>query len=95
MIIEAPYKEGDVVSIKTIASEEIVGRLVEETETYIILNKPLAFMMGPQGLGLVPYMFSAPQDAKIKVKDSAIASIVKTEQAVAKQYTQQTSGIMV
>lgn len=95
MIIEAPYKEGDVVSIKTIASEEIVGRLVEETDTYIILNKPLAFMMGPQGLGLVPYMFSAPQDAKIKVKDSAIASIVKTEQAVAKQYTQQTSGIMV
>lgn len=95
MIIEAPYALNDVISIKTIASEEIVGRLVEETETYIILNKPLAFMMGPQGLGLVPYMFSAPQDAKIKIKGIAIASIVKTDSTIAKQYTQQTSGLVI
>jgi hypothetical protein len=53
----------------------------------------MTFIMGPQGLGMVPYMFSAPQDAKIKIKDSAIVAIVKTDDQVNKQYIQQTTNL--
>jgi len=49
--------------------------------------------MGPQGLGMVPYMFSAPQDTKIKIKENAIVAIVKTDDQVNKQYLQQTTGL--
>jgi hypothetical protein len=38
-------------------------------------------------------MFSAPQDAKIKIKDSAIVAIVKTDDQVNKQYIQQTTNL--
>ncbi len=41
MIIEAPYKVGDVVSIKLSSGEEMIAKLEEETATHISLNKPL------------------------------------------------------
>ena len=93
MLIEIPYKTGDTVSLKLISGEEVVGRIGDPTQDVVILTKPMTFIMGPQGLGMVPYMFSAPQDAKIKIKDSAIVAIVKTDDQVNKQYIQQTTGL--
>ena len=93
MLIEIPYKTGDTVSLKLISGEEVVGRIGEPTQDVVTLTKPMTFIMGPQGLGMVPYMFSAPQDAKIKIKDSAIVAIVKTDDQVNKQYLQQTTGL--
>lgn len=93
MLIEIPYKTGDTVTLKLISGEEVVGRLGEPTQDVVTLTKPMTFIMGPQGLGMVPYMFSAPQDAKIKIKESAIVTIVKTDEQVNKQYIQQTTGL--
>ena len=93
MLIEIPYKTGDTVSLKLISGEEVVGRIGEPTQDVVTLTKPMTFIMGPQGLGMVPYMFSAPQDAKIKIKDSAIVAIVKTDDQVNKQYLQQTTNL--
>ena len=93
MLIEVPYKSGDTVSVKLISGEEVVGRIGDSNDGATILTKPMTFIMGPQGLGMVPYMFSAPQDAKIKIKDSAIVAIVKTDEQVNKQYLQQTTGL--
>jgi hypothetical protein len=67
MLFEIPYKSGDTVTLKLISGEEVVGRIGDSTDGQIVLTKPMTFIMGPQGLGMVPYMFSAPQDAKIKI----------------------------
>jgi hypothetical protein len=96
MFIEIPYKSGDTVSLKLISGEEVVGRIGDPNDAAngtIILTKPMTFIMGPQGLGMVPYMFSAPQDAKIKIKESAIVAILKTDDQVNKQYIAQTTGL--
>lgn len=93
MLFEIPYKTGDTVTLKLISGEEVVGRIGDPTDGQIVLTKPMTFIMGPQGLGMVPYMFSAPQDAKIKLKDSAVVAIVKTDEQVNKQYLQQTTGL--
>lgn len=93
MLIEVAYKTGDTVSVKLISGEEVVGRIGEPANGEIVLTKPMTFIMGPQGLGMVPYMFSAPQDAKIKIKDNAVVAIVKTDEQVNKQYLQQTTGL--
>lgn len=89
-----PYKVGDVVSLKINSGEEVIGRLESEDESYTTLTKPQAFMMGPQGLGLVPFMFSAPETASIPIRTSAINTIVKTVDQVAKQYLKQTTGLV-
>lgn len=95
MIIEVPAKTGDVISLKLIGGEEVIGRLVEQTNLLITLAKPRTFMMGAQGLGLVPYVFSAPDDVKVGIQTFAVVVQTKTDANVAKQYTQQTSNLIV
>ena len=45
MLIEAPYKYGDTVSLKLSSGEEIVARLDSETPTEYTLKKPMVLIM--------------------------------------------------
>ena len=58
MIIESPYKEGDVVSIKLSSGEEMVARLEKEDKDHIVIKKPLMLVAGDSGAGLAPFMFT-------------------------------------
>ena len=95
MIIEAPYKVTDIVTIKILGGDEVVGRLAAIEDGCIVVNKPHAVMMGQQGFGLAPYVLTAGPDYKINIKYDHIVCIVKTFKGVADEYTKQTSGIMV
>ena len=95
MLIETPYKVTDIVTIKILGGDEVVGRLTAIEDGCIIVNRPHAVMMGQQGFGLAPYVLTAGPDFKIDIKDEHIVCIVKTYDPVAKEYTKQTSGLMV
>lgn len=93
MIIETPYKANDTVTIKTTSGDEIVARFIEENEKTITVTKPLALMVTPQGIGLGPFTFTVPTDAKLPINKSAILFVLKTDADMAKQYISSTSGI--
>lgn len=93
MIIEAPYKTGDVVSIKLTSGEEMVARLQEETPTHLILKKPLMLVAGQNGAGLAPFMFTVDADAKFKIQLNTVICIVKTVKDAADMYLQATTGL--
>ena len=95
MLIETPYTVTDIVTVKILGGDEVVGRLAAVDNGVIRLNKPHAVMMGQQGFGLAPYVLTAGPDFKIDIKDEHIVCIVKTFEAVAKEYIKQTIGIMV
>ena len=65
MIIETPYKDGDTVTIKTTAGEEVVARLVGETDKAITITKAMAIVATQNGIGLGPFSFTADPDAKL------------------------------
>jgi hypothetical protein len=93
MLIEAPMKDGDTVTIKTFNGDELIARLVEtKTNTYVVA-KPLAIMATQQGLGLGPYTFTVNPDSKIEINKNAVIFIAKTDSEMAKQYISSTSGI--
>jgi hypothetical protein len=93
MLIEAPMKDGDTVTIKTFNGDELIARLVEtKTNTYVV-SKPLAIMATQQGLGLGPYTFTVNPDSKIEINKNAVIFIAKTDSEMAKQYISSTSGI--
>ncbi len=93
MLIEAPLKDGDTVTIKTFNGDELVARLFEtKTNTYVV-SKPLAIMATAQGLGLGPYTFTVNPDTKIEINKHAVIFIAKTDSEMAKQYISSTSGI--
>jgi hypothetical protein len=94
MLLEAPYKMNDTVTIKTAAGgDEIVCRFVEEDNTTITITKPMALMSTPEGIGLGPYTFTVDPKSNIKINKSAVVFCHKTEDNMAKQYVQSTTGI--
>lgn len=96
MLIEAPVKPNDVVTLKMVGGDEVVGKLINESmDTYIELSKPLVVMMAQQGFGLAPYILTAGPDASAKLDRKHVIAIVKTLEAVAKQYIKQTSNIVI
>ena len=97
MLIETPYKVGDIVTLKVLGGDEVVGRLsdMDRSQGLYTISKPHAVMMGQQGFGLAPYVLTAGPDYKIEFVHAHVICIVKTFKGVAKEYIKQTSGIMV
>lgn len=93
MLIETPYKIGDIVSLKLNSGEELIGRLEAEDAKGYTMHKPMALVAGQQGIGLAPFMFSVSPDAKLNINASTVTCISKTEGEIGKQYTTQTTGI--
>jgi len=93
MLVESPYKINDTVTVKTTGGDEIVARFKEEDVASITLEKPLALMATQQGMGLAPFAFTIPQDAKIKLNKNAVLFVHKTDSEMAKQYVANTTGV--
>jgi len=95
MLIETPYKNGDVISMKLNSGEEVIAKLEDETETHVKVSKPLMVAATQQGLGLAPFMFTVSQESDLKLKASNVLVIAKTEKDMASQYIQSTTGLAV
>jgi hypothetical protein len=95
MLISTPYKIGDVVTIKTFAGEEVVARLDEEKADSVKLSKPMAIVANAQGIGLGPFSFTVNPETPIELNLKGVLFIVKTDDEMAKQYIQSTTGITV
>ena len=93
MLIEAPYKNGDTVSMKTVAGEEIIARLVDESGDTLTVNKPMALTATQQGLGLVPFTFTVNPESKISLNKNTLVFIAKTDSEMSKQYIESTTSI--
>lgn len=95
MLIEQSIKLNDVVTLKLVGGDEVLGRLADEcTDQYVEISKPLLVMMAQQGFGLMPYVLTAGPDAKIKINNSHIIAMIKTLDQVAKEYLKQSTGII-
>jgi hypothetical protein len=95
MLIELPAKLNDVVTLKLVGGDEVLGRLADERmESYVEISKPLLVMMAQQGFGLVPYVLTAGPDAKIKINIHHVIAVTKTFDQVAKEYLKQTTGLI-
>jgi hypothetical protein len=93
MLIDKGVTAGEVVTIKLTSGEELVAKLDEETATHYKLSRPLVLSMGPQGIGMVPYLFTASQDKIIPLGKATVTVIVPTMKDAADQYIQSTTGI--
>jgi hypothetical protein len=93
MLIDKGVAEGEIVTLKLTSGEELVAKLVEDGSTYIRLSKPLVLSMSPQGIGMVPYLFTVSPDKEIKLNRGTVTVIEVTEKSFADQYIQGTTGI--
>ena len=95
MLIEVPYKEGDTISFKTVAGEEVIARLETIKEDSMKVKKPMALTATQQGIGMVPFTFTVNPNTSLEINLNTIVFIAKTDDAMGKQYIESTTGIKV
>lgn len=93
MLIDKGVSTGEVVTLKLTSGEEIVAKLVEETEKHYKLSRPMVIGMGQQGPGLMPYLFTVSPDKEVKLLKTTVTVAEATDKTFADQFIQSTTGI--
>ena len=93
MLIDKGISAGEVVTLRIVSGEEVVGKLVEETATTYKVSKPMTVTIGNQGIGLMPFVFTTSPEKVLEIFKSTVSMIAPTEMNFADQYIESTSGI--
>jgi len=92
LLINKGYKQGDVVSLKLINSDELIAEFESETDDTIKIRRPLALTMAQGGLGMMPWMLLG-SDEFITLSKTHVMAVSASKADAASQYTQGTTGI--
>ena len=93
MLISKGVTAGEVITLKLTSGEELVAKLVEETETHYKLTRIQVIGTGPKGPGLMPYLFTVSPDKDVKLLKTTVTVAEATDAEFAKQFLETTSGI--
>ena len=92
MLIDKGFKSGDVITLKLINGDELIARFENENTEEIKVERALAITIGPQGLGMMPWMFLADKE-HIAIKKQHVFAMAHSKKEAADQYMQGTTGI--
>lgn len=88
-------KVGEVYTFKLTSGEEVVARVTEVEEGYVLLHDPVSVAPGPQGLGLIASLFTANPKAETRLNTNAVTIHALTDESVKSKYIEATTGIVV
>jgi hypothetical protein len=101
MIIEKKAGEGDVVCFRISTGEEIVGKLISDTDTQLVIGKPVLCGLqahpetGQPSLGFGPFMTTvANNDKAVFYKANVLVAPAAPRQDIKDAYIQATSSIV-
>jgi hypothetical protein len=80
-------------TFKLLTGEEFVARVLEINADHMILESPIMTVLSPQGLQMMPALFSANQDKTVRLNNSSWAMIAETRDDVRDSWIQATTGI--
>ena len=87
---------GKVYTFKLNSGEELVAKYnAEVIGDYINVSEPVSIAPGPQGMGLVPSLFTADPSQSVTINTNSIAMYAETEDSVKMKYLEATTGIKV
>jgi hypothetical protein len=93
MLIDKGVTAGEVVTLKLTSGEEIVAKLDSETTTHYKLSRPMVIGMGPNGPGLMPYLFTVNPEKIVGLLKSTVTVAEATDKTFANQFIESTTGI--
>jgi hypothetical protein len=93
MLENKGYAKDTVVSFKIVNGDEIVARIVEETDAGFTVSKPTTVMPSQQGLGLIQSLFTSDINKNITLNKSHVMMHSPTVKDVENHYIKTTTGI--
>lgn len=85
-------KLNEIYTVKLNSGEEIIGKLVQ-IEPALQIENPILAALGPQGLQLMPAMFSANLGKTATLNTAGWAMIAECREDVRNSWIQATTGI--
>ncbi len=88
-------EHNQVYTFKMNSGEEMVAKVRHSGGDWIVLEEPVSIAPGPQGMGLVPSLFTADPREEIKLNTNSVSLVSKTDDSVKMKYLEATTGIKV
>lgn len=89
------FELDSVYTVKLMSGEELVVKVVESTDDSITVSEPVSVAPGPQGMALMPSLFTADHSHPITINKSSIVMQALTDEPVRIKYIEATTGIRV
>lgn len=88
-------KINEVHTFKLASGEEMVAKVTAQQEHWITVSEPVTVAPGPQGMGLIPGLFTADhgQDISINIQNCSLVAV--TDNSVKAKYIEATTGLRV
>lgn len=86
-LIKKPQRPGDIITFKLTSAEEVVAKLVGETDAVYKLERPMTLSYSPQGVGMTPWLITAEKNAVLEVPKDRVMTSTPTMQQVVEQYS--------
>lgn len=87
---------GKIYTFKMTSGEEMIAKVTAGvTGNYVHVMDPVSVAPGPQGMGLVPSLFTANPQIPATININTIAVVSETDETIQAKYIQATTGITV
>ena len=93
MLVNNKYEKDQVVSFKIMNGDELVAKIVEETDDAYIISKPTTVMPSQQGLGLMQSLFTSDLNKNIRLSKHHVMMHAPTVKDVENHYIKTVTGI--
>lgn len=84
-----------VYTFKLTSGEELIAKVTEVSDLWITVSNPVSVAPGPQGMGLVPAMFTAAPESTTRINISNITIYAQTDDTVTSRYIEATTGLRI
>lgn len=97
-MLQQKYKQNEVITIKLVSGEEVMGYFISMTAEEITLRKPVTPVATESGVGLAPYIMTSDylqsgNVGELSFNKQTIITHIPTEKQFANAYTKQVSGL--
>lgn len=93
LISKSSYDAGDVLTFKLVNGDEIVAKLVEQTDTDYTVERPCTVVPSAKGIGLLQSLFTGEVEHKVSLNKQHVIMHAATIKDVKNHYIQTTTGI--
>lgn len=83
----------EIYTFKMNSGEELVAKVVSMQDNMVTIKDPVSIAPSPQGMGLIPSLFTADHDKNIVLNTNNVALYGMTEVAIRSKYIEATTGI--
>ena len=93
MLQTPKYQADQVVSFKLSNGDEIVAKVIEETDTGYVISRPCTVIPSPQGMGLLQSLYTSDLANNVTVDKRHVIFHAPTVEQVQNHYIATTTGI--